>query len=78
MAIYRSDLMCEVAAITYDFDEKRGHVDIAANQSCDMGGCLALFRSIDPTVRLITVSAGGKQDGFFKLVDGEWVSMLAR
>lgn len=55
---FREDLQCDVARLSYDFDNRRGQLHMEAAHSCDMGGCIALFEKIDPNVERITTIAG--------------------
>lgn len=75
---YRRDLVCEVTGLSYDFDNRLGRLEIAANQCCDMGGCIRLFEGIDPKVEMIETFAGGKSDTIFKREPDGWRSVLTR
>lgn len=78
MPVARKDLVCEVSFLSYDFDTQKGVLRMAPNQSCDMGGCIRLFESIDPNVQWIETFAGGKSDSIFKRGKEGWESVLTR
>lgn len=44
-------MLCVVRALTYDFVERTGHVIMDEIGCVDMGGCIAVFTTIDPEVR---------------------------
>lgn len=72
MYVYRSDLVCEVGRISYDFGSRTGRIDVAAGQTSDMGGCIRLFLRIDADVEVIIETAEGEPDTTFTRVTGKW------
>jgi hypothetical protein len=54
--------MCQVDRLAYDFGTRAGAIYFPDGDCCDMGGCLALFRAIDPGVRLIQTYSGPRTD----------------
>jgi len=48
-------LICNVHNLEYNFDTKIGILSIGKLDRCDMGGCISLFKSIDPDIKEIWV-----------------------
>ena len=74
----RADLGCDASELTYNFETQQGTLKMAQNQSCDLGGGVKLFTSIDRNVRIIETVSGGKPDGIFKREGTEWKSVVTR
>lgn len=71
MARRISDLMCQVHSVSYDFDKRAGTLILAADNCCDMSGCIRYFCGIDANVELIETFAAGVPDIIYmKDVDG--------
>jgi hypothetical protein len=60
--IFHRDLQCYVRSISYDYETRAGRLVIADDAGCDMCGCLRLFESVDPSVKLIEVFCGEDKD----------------
>jgi hypothetical protein len=74
--VWHPGLQCHVKGIAYDFVNRGGRLDMSANECCDMDGCLELFRSISPEVRLIETFAGSKRDTMYlRGRDGVWAAL---
>jgi hypothetical protein len=73
---WNSGLQCSVRQVLYDFRTRTGRLDFPTGDCCDMSGAIALFKAVDPSVRVIETFAGGEPDTVYRL-DGEW-SALAR
>lgn len=72
-APFHAQLQCFVAEIRYDFIQKFGTVVIDESGCTDMGGCIAFFERIDPTVRCIQTYSGNRSDTTYRLnAVGEW------
>jgi hypothetical protein len=65
-------IKCSVVSLAYDFASHVGRLDMERYNCCDMGGCLALFRGIDPKVKAIHTYAGGKPDTIYRREGKEW------
>ena len=57
-AVYRSELVCDVRGMAYDFDRHLGTLLLASEDCCDMRGCIELFEKVDPEVQRIEIFAG--------------------
>ena len=68
----RSDFMCDVHSIAYDFERRNGTLRMAPDNCCDMDGCLAFFKKIDKNVKLIETFAGTTPDTIYKLSGKQW------
>jgi hypothetical protein len=67
------ELGCFVHSLHYDFATGCGQLTIARNGCTDMGGCIELFRRIDPNVRRIKTFSGSKADTAYAIdADGQW------
>lgn len=75
---YRSDLVCEVSALSYDFETQTGKLDMAPSQCCDMVGCVELFEKIDADVKRIDTFAGGIPDTTYKRLPSGWNAVNLR
>lgn len=65
--------MCTPVRVEYDFSARRGKLVVAANQCCDMAGCIDVFSSIDPDATVIDVYSGGTLDvRYMKGDDKKW------
>jgi len=74
-------LVCRVQHLSYDFRTRTGELHFPECNCCDMGGAVALFRAIDPDVRLIRTFAGGRPDTVYRFNvgdSGEWSAFLPR
>jgi hypothetical protein len=78
MPTARSDLMCEVIGLSYDFDKGSGRLKMAPFGSCDMSGLIALFTKIDPNVQWIETFAGDSPDGMYRRGPDGWDSVVTR
>lgn len=70
--IYRSDVMCEVRYLTYNFPSRCGELVLADGQCTDMGGCIGLFQKIDPNVAQIVTKTHQGIDTIYWLINGQW------
>lgn len=75
--IYRDDVQCFVRELRYDFGQRMGHLMLEDGSCTDMGGCIELFKKIDPEVQAIATYAGGKRDTGYWLKDGKWEAHVA-
>ncbi len=75
--LFRSDVKCSVRKLTYDFEERVGHLFLEDGNCTDMSGCIKLFRAIDPEVVGILTFAGGRKDTGYFLANGKWQSRVA-
>jgi hypothetical protein len=66
---YRSDLVCEVSALSYDFETQTGKLDMAPSQCCDMAGCVELFEKIDADVRPLPATSRRSMPEFWRLAE---------
>jgi hypothetical protein len=78
MPTARSDLMCDVTSLSYDFDRRTGRLNMAPFGSCSMGGLVALFTKIDPHVQRIVTFAGDQPDSIYHRGPEDWESVLVR
>ena len=76
--MYNDELMCEIKDLCYSFARRAGHLYMAEHNSCDMQGCIALFKRVDPNVQDIATFAGGESDTRYKLTDRGWQAVTAR
>ena len=51
----------------YDFTSRTGTLFVNDGSSCDMMGCIDLFKKIDPAVKHIRTIAGSKEDTGYTL-----------
>ncbi|WP_425963806.1 hypothetical protein [Rhizobium nepotum] len=72
MAYYHEKIMCDVESIKYNFETKRGVLEISEGHSTDGGGTLETFKAIDPDVQEILILAGGKPDFFYSFAANGW------
>ncbi|MBX5234109.1 hypothetical protein HJC02_17860 [Rhizobium sp. NLR4a] len=63
-----------VKELSYDFPAKHGVLRMEEDNACDMNGCIALFRRIDPAVETIQTIAGEVDDTAYRLVGKGWVA----
>ena len=68
-------LMCHVDTLRYDFQAEEGELRIPDLNSCDMTGCLNLFRGISQKVQKITVFAGDSLDITYEKRGLKWIAM---
>lgn len=73
---YHPEFQCSVFSISYDFPNKEGVLMMAESNCCDMDGCIAFFKRVDPNVRAIRTAAGGVEDTMYRLDLGEWKAFL--
>lgn len=78
MPTARSDLLCDVTSLSYDFDKRTGRLNMAPAGSCDMSGLVALFAKIDPDVQRIVTFAGDQLDSVYRRGPEGWESRLVR
>jgi hypothetical protein len=71
-AVFHRGLVCFVTGLAYDFAAKAGRLDMGPISCCDMDGCIALFRAIDPSVTTIATFADGARDTRYEKVEGRW------
>lgn len=64
--------MCDVRGVAYDFETRAGRLRMAPEDCCDMSACVALFTTIDPTVRAIETFAGEVPDTIYKRLGNRW------
>ena len=69
---YRSDLHCHVESLVYNFKTQIGTLNLLENNSCDMSGCIALFKKIDEGVKRIETFAGSALDITYILSGSGW------
>jgi hypothetical protein len=62
--------------LEYDFRIKVGYLYMAPVNNCNMTGCVALFKDIDPTVKMIATFAGDRPDTLYLLRGVEWEALL--
>jgi hypothetical protein len=63
--------------VSYDFRERCGRLDIEGGDCCDMSGCIAFFKAIDPDVQTIDTFSGSERDtGYVKRSWG-WQAVCA-
>jgi len=53
--VYRSEPVCDVRRMAYDFDRHLGTLLLASENCCDMRGCIELFEKVDPDVQIFAV-----------------------
>lgn len=70
--VYHSELQCSVLGISYDFSTRQGVLSMAETNACDMTGCIAFFKRIDPKVESIRTVAGDNEDTSYRLIGKEW------
>ncbi|MBP2611424.1 hypothetical protein [Agrobacterium pusense] len=66
MAYYHTKIMCDVESLKYDFETKRGVLEIADGHATDAGGTVEVFQAVDPDVEEILVLAGGRPDILYR------------
>lgn len=72
-------LVTAVTGLHYDFVSRTGRLNMPDCCCCDMDGCIALFKRIDPKVRCIQTFAGDTPDTkYVRNWDGEWESLRYR
>jgi hypothetical protein len=70
------ELLCDVVSVYYDFGERTGKLVMGDQQCCTMDGCIAMFRRIDPDVRLINTYAGKIADtSYMRDMEGRWTAI---
>ena len=70
------ELNCDLVSLSYDFATRTGLLTMGEGQNCNMVGCIALFRRIDPDVRLVNTYAGQEQDtSYLRERDGRWTAI---
>ena len=72
MSVDHAELMCAVDSLNYDFEARKGILNIAHMHAVDAGGCFRLFEGIDKNVQVIEIVAGGKPDSAYVKANGEW------
>ena len=71
--VHNEQLMCSVISLAYAFPTHRGQIRFRSGDCCDMGGCLKLFKAIDPNVTAIYTFSGDEPDtGYFRERNGKW------
>ena len=65
-------VQCEVHALWYDFQARRGVLNLPPGTCTGMDGCIELFTAIDPEVRLIETVSGTVRDTTYERRDGTW------
>ena len=68
----RSDFQCDVESVAYDFQTRTGTLRMAADNCCDMGGCIAFFVRVDPAVSRIETFSGSSPDTIYARTRGHW------
>lgn len=69
-------LMCYIDTCSYAFTNRCGKLRLPKNNVCDMAGCIAFFKNIDPDVRRIVVFSGGLLRSIYgRFDDDEWLPM---
>jgi hypothetical protein len=63
---FSSALCCSVRSVAYDFESRKGRLDMLPGCCCDMGGCILLFRAIDPEARRLETYAGDLRDTVYE------------
>jgi hypothetical protein len=76
MAVLDERLQCEVNSLSYDFNMRRGTVDIADAHSADGDGTLALFTAIDGSVTEILITVAGTANTVYRKRNGGWETSL--
>jgi hypothetical protein len=65
--VFRNDLACSARRMEYDFETRTGFLHLGVMNCTDMRGCLRLFQSIDPRVRVIyTFSASCEDTAYYR------------
>lgn len=70
--LFRTDLMCQVHSLFYNFDTKTGTLKMPEGSCCDMKGCIALFKKIDENVKHIETLSGNVLDTEYVLSGDNW------
>lgn len=73
---YHPEFQCSVSSISYDFPNNEGVLMMAEGNCCDMDGCIAFFKRIDPKVQAIQTGSGDVLDTSYRLVGMEWKASL--
>lgn len=73
---HRDDLQCDVVSAAYDFGTKLGRLWMVEGDCCDMDGCIAFFKSIDPHVNRIETYSGNTADTVYMLRSSEWQALF--
>jgi hypothetical protein len=68
-------LLCDVHRVEYDFRSKVGNLFMAPAHNCDMTGCVALFKAIDPKVKMIATFSGDRPDTLYLSRGDEWEAL---
>lgn len=76
--MWNDQLACFVKSISYDYDAKRGRLNMEERNCCDMSGCIDLFTRIDPDVNRIHTYTGNTPDTYYIHKRGEWTAHLKR
>ena len=75
---FHSDLGCYVQRLEYDFVTRTGTLIMCEISCTDMGGCIDLFKRIDPKVVHIRTIAGSEPDTEYRLMYGRWHAKAPR
>jgi hypothetical protein len=71
----RDDFQCYAKSVGYDFEKKRGTLNMAEHECCDMSGCIAFFTKIDPDVKRIDTFSGAVPDTIYKRFGRKWLAI---
>jgi hypothetical protein len=69
---WSDELVSDVYGLKYDFEELMGKLYLPSGCACDMGGCINLFKRIDPNVLWIRTYSGIQPDTVYRCEYGEW------
>lgn len=76
--MWNKQLACYVKSISYDYDAKRGRLNMEEGNCCDMSGCIDLFTRIDPDVNRIHTYAGKMPDTDYIHKHDKWTARSKR
>lgn len=71
---FREDFQCDVVRVDYNFEREYGRAWLQEGENCDMNGCIAFFKAIDPAVKHIETFSGDQEDTVYMLRSGDWIA----
>ncbi len=74
VGVYDERLQIRVVKLEYDFVNHCGRLYQEWMSYCDMGGCLKLFKAIDPNVVAILTFDDGKPDTLYRKEGSKWTA----
>ena len=69
---YHTGLQCCVLTVRYDYRTRHARLDMEDGDCCDMTGCIAFFKAIDPQVRMIETFSGPERDTSYVKQGDSW------